>query len=248
VICGKRRSERRRGSRGYPPRVRLGIPAYFHPAIAAADWRALTQTAANAPVVVLNVATGPGRAPEPDLAAAALRARRAGARVLGYVDTAYGWRRAGPILREVHRYRSWYGLDGVFFDRASASRSHLPIYGAITGAARRAGIVVVALGHGVYPAPEYTVLADLLVAFEGPWSAYAKLSAPEWAARMAPSLFWHLVYEAPPHALGQAMGHARRCNAGVLYVTDKGGANPWDGLPSYFQRLAAPPGAMPESG
>ncbi len=217
---------------------RLGIPAYFHPAVAPADWRALANGTAVAPIVVLNVATGPGRAPDADLAAAASRARRAGARVLGYVDTAYGSRRAARILHDVHRYRAWYGLDGIFFDRASAGQGDLPGYGAISAAARRAGMTTIALGHGVYPEPAYTALADLIVAFEGPWSAYRELIVPAWAGRMPASMFWHLVYETPSSALGQAVGRAGRSNAGVVYMTDRAGPNPWDGLPSYFSRLA----------
>jgi Spherulation-specific family 4 len=219
--------------------LRLGVPAYFHPAIAPADWRALASASAAAPIIVLNVASGPGRAPDPGLATAAREARRAGARVLGYVDTGYGSRQAARIRRDVHNYRAWYGLDGIYFDRASAGKSDLPVYGAISAAARRAGITVIALGHGVYPEPGYTALADLIVAFEGPWSAYRELSVPAWARRTPHPTFWHLVYETPLPALGQAVGQAARRNAGVVYVTDRGGANPWDGLPSYFDRLLA---------
>ena len=224
-----------------PPPARLGVPAYFHPAIAATDWETLirvARAAPAAPIVVLNAASGPGRARDPDLAAVAGRLAVAGARVLGYVDTGYGARRAVRVLRDVHRYRSWYGLSGVYLDRASAAKSDLPVYGAISVAARRAGMTLTALGHGVYPDPAYTALADLIVAFEGPWTAYRRLRVPAWAARMPPATFWHLVYDTPPQDLSEAAGLASRRNAGVIYVTDRAGVNPWDGLPSYFEQLA----------
>jgi hypothetical protein len=227
----------RQGEPGQHGGLRLGVPAYFHPAIAPGDWHALTLAAAAAPVVVLNVASGPGTARDPDLAAAASRLARAGGRVIGYVDTAYGTRRASTVLREVHRYRSWYGLAGVFLDRASPAAADLPMYGALATAARRAGLTLIALGHGVYPDPRYTTVADLLVAFEGPWDAYRDLDVPLWAAGRPAGTFWHLVYDTPPQVLEVAASKAAGRNAGLVYLTDRAGANPWDGLPTYFQRL-----------
>jgi spherulation-specific family 4 protein len=223
-------------------RPRLGVPAYFHPAIAPDDWRMLTLAGPGAPVVVLNPASGPGQAPDPGLAIATRGLARAGARVLGYVDTAYGSRRATTVLHEVSRYRSWYGLTGVFLDQASSGGGELPMYGALAAAVRQSGMTLVALGHGVYPDPRYTVLADVIVAFEGPWSACRGLRVPAWAAQMPAPKFWHLVYDVPRMALGEAARLAVARNAGVVYLTDRGGANPWDGLASYFPLLAGLPG------
>jgi hypothetical protein len=208
------------------------VPAYFHPGRAADDWRALTVWRPRA--VVLNVDSGPGAVRDPAFAAVAARTIAAGVPLLGYVDTRYGSRPPGEVMAEPLRYRDWYGAQGVFLDQVSAGRDPLARYQRIVAAVRDEGIGPVVLNHGTYPDPGYAALADLLVTFEGPWHAYERLCAPSWAMRLPASRFCHLVYGAPRSLLGRVLRRAARCNAGVVYVTDREGANPWNGLPEYF--------------
>jgi hypothetical protein len=91
----------------------------------------------------------------------------------------------------------------------------------------------------VHPDPGYASLADLLVTFEGPWPAYTRMRQPEWATRLPARRLCHLVYAVPPGAYESVVGLARRNNAGVVYVTDGDGANPWGRLSRYFERAPA---------
>lgn len=213
------------------------MPAYFHPAVAAGDWHRLARGGAGVGAVIFNVASGPGAEREAELGVVAEAVRAAGIPLLGYVDTAYGWRPAEAVDAEIHRYRRWYGIDGVFLDQASSSPALLPWYRAVADDARRVGTVV--LNPGVYPDERYADLADALVTFEGPWAAYGAVRPPAWALRRPASSFWHLVYGTPPEQLGAALRHAEVCNVGVVYVTDRCGVNPWDGLPGYFEEQMA---------
>ncbi len=154
----------------------------------------------------------------------------------GYVDTAYGRRPAREIEDELARYRSWYGIRAVFLDQVSAVPEHLLRYRRIVAGVRARGAGHVVFNHGAYPDAAYAQLADLLVTFEGPWRAYRHVRAPDWASRLPAERFCHLVYAAPRPVLARALAQAGRCNAGVVYVTDRTGANPWDGLPAYFSR------------
>jgi hypothetical protein len=207
------------------------VPAYFHP-VRAADWETLA--AARPRAVVFNVDSGPGSARDPGFAATAARITAAGVPLLGYVDTRYGCRPPGEVTAELRRYRDWYGAEGVFLDQVSAGRDQLAHYEGVVAGLRDEGSGPVALNHGTYPDPGYADLAELLVTFEGPWRAYERLCAPSWAMRSPASRFCHLVYGTPRAVLGQVLRRAARCNAGSLYVTDRDGANPWDGLPGYF--------------
>jgi hypothetical protein len=215
------------------------VPAYFHPTLAPAAWTTLTHT--DGPVgwgggaVVLNVASGPGGRVEAEFVTVVGELVTAGVRVLGYVDVAYGRRAAAEVLGDVGRYREWYGTEGVFLDRAPSDAGRLAGFRGVTAAV---GGAVVA-NHGVYPEPGYAECADLLVVFEGPLAAHRDVRVPEWARRLPASRFCHLVYDVPAAALPEVRERAAACNAGVLYATDRGGANPYDGLPSYF---AEPPG------
>jgi hypothetical protein len=216
-----------------------GIPAYFHPAIAADDWATLAQAHPAVRAVVLNVADGPGITIDMALFDAAARAREAGVPVLGYVDTDYADRPIASIEAELRRYRSWYGTSGFFLDQAATDPAHLDFYQRLSRLARAAGDTIV-LNPGAHPDPAYLELADAIVTFEGPWSAYERSFVPEWVWQWSAERFWHLVYDAPEAALGPALALAAQRNAGTVYITDGAGTNPWHGLPSYFgHQLAA---------
>jgi hypothetical protein len=211
----------------------LVVPAYFHPAVAGTGWRELAAAASAVRAVILNVADGPGTAPEAELTAAAVGT---GAPLLGYVDTDYGARRVADVLADLNRHLAWYPVTGFFLDRVATDPALLPWYEPVTRLARLGGTVV--FNHGAYPAPGYAALADALVTFEGPYAAYRRVVVPAWARRLPADRFWHLVYDAPAAVLPEVLDRAAACNVGAVYVTDRSGANPWGGLPDYFAAQA----------
>jgi hypothetical protein len=111
--------------------------------------------------------------------------------VLGYVDTDYG-RPHAEVVAEIAAYREWYAIDGVFFDQTPDGSAALPHYVRLIVAARPLGAAFVALNPGLPPHPAYLDLADLVVTFEGPWSAYGDRAADAGC---------HLVYAAPRDAV-----------------------------------------------
>lgn len=213
----------------------LVVPAYFHPAVAAPDWRALAEAGRSVQAVVLNAADGPGAAPEPELTAAALATGRP---VYGYVDTDYGRRPAADIHRDLGRWYAGYPVCGVFLDRVATAVTLLPFYAGLVGRARRCGAATVVLNHGAHPHPGYADLGDALVTFEGPYAAHRRLDPPAWTRSAPPGRFWHLVHATPRRRLAETLDRAARAGVTGVFVTDRSGVNPWDGLPSYFPELA----------
>lgn len=213
------------------------VPAYFHPALFPGEWVRLADPRLSA--VVLNVYNGPGSAREPVFASAVDRVLAAGGRVTGYIDTAYGARSCADIEADARRYRDWYGVTDVFLDQVAAEPEALGTYQRISEELRARGAGFVVGNHGVHPDPGYASLADLLVTFEGPWPAYTRMRQPEWATRLPARRLCHLVYAVPPGAYASVVRLARRNNAGVVYVTDGDGANPWGRLSRYFERASA---------
>jgi Spherulation-specific family 4 len=217
----------------------LIVPAYFHPASHPQDWAWLAGRAARVRLVVLNLADGPGAQPDAAVLPALERLHSAGVAVAGYVDTNYGQRRADEALADLGRYLDWYQVAGVFFDRAAAAAQDVDYYAGLTRRARQAGAQVVALNHGTHPDEAYAEHADLLGTFEGPWRAYLDLAVPRWARSRPAGQFYHLPHSVPPGSFGDAFWLAARRNAGCVYVTDHGGANPWCRLPAgQFYRRA----------
>jgi hypothetical protein len=215
------------------------VPAYFHPAWAAQDWRALARLGPQLAFAVLNPDSGPGRAVDPGYGEPVAAVQAAGGRVIGYVDTGYGRRPASDVIRDLAAYRSWYGLRGTFLDQVPSSREHVAHYRRIAAAARRIGMDLVVLNPGVTPAPEYAEFADVVVTFEGPWVAYREHAVADWTRRHPAERFCHLVHSTPPAQVAAVCEGARGRHAGAVYATELTGANPWESLSARFGRAAA---------
>lgn len=216
------------------------VPAYFHPATAPAGWRALARAARSVRLVVVNAASGPGHERDPAYGFAVDRLLDAGTPIAGYIDTDYGRRPASDALADVIRYRAWYGVSSVFFDRVSSGVERIPYYRSLAGDARDAGARLVAFNHGTYPARDYTEHADLLGTFEGPVRAYADVDVPSWVHDLPATRFFHLIYDCPPCYAETVARLAAQRNVGSLYRTHRTGPNPWDTLPGDF------PGVRPD--
>lgn len=208
--------------------MNLLVPLYVHPSDDPGAWHRLIEAAAGTYAVVLNPASGPGAVPDPAFAAAAGALRTAGARLLGYVDTDYGTRDPAEVEADVVRHREWYGTDGCFLDQVPALPDELPAVRRLVRSVRRLGAAPVVLNPGVHPAPGYARLADLLVTFEGHWSAYVSaFSRPEWTARHPPERFCHLVYGVPEALVPLAVRTAADRGAGVAGPVTGELPNPW---------------------
>ncbi|MEU6535967.1 spherulation-specific family 4 protein [Streptomyces sp. NPDC047000] len=220
----------------------LLVPYYEHPSARPADWEALIAAAPRLYGVVLNPAGGPGPRPDPAYAAVAARLRAAGVRVLGYTDTGHGRRPVGDVLRDLAYHRAWYAVDGVLLDRAAADPHRFPHYRRLACAARAAGCATVALNPGTPPHPCYAEIADVLITFEGPWTAYRHLQGPPWYGPAGP-LTCHLVHGTPPGADAGALSRAR---GAALHCAAPGtGTRPWGALPEAVARV---PGARGRAG
>ena len=214
-----------------PPPPRLVVPAYFHPAVHPGQWEWLAEHAPQVRLVILNVASGPGTGPEAPFKEATERLRGAGVPVIGYVDTNYGSRPARQIMTELGQYLDWYEVNGVCLDRVASASANLAYYGALTARVRKLGAEVVFFNHGVYPCEAYAEHADLLGTFEGPWHAYRQLNVPRWAMAWPAEKFYHVVYSVPAGQFSEAAKLAVQRHAASVYITERGGSNPYDRLP-----------------
>jgi hypothetical protein len=220
-------SDRRR-----PAAPRMIVPAYFRPDMLPDDWAQLARHAAQVRLVILNVANGPGNQPDPVFFPALSRLRDAGVPVVGYVDTNYGQRSGQVALADLDCFLHWYDVAGVCFDRVSGTAEHLAYYAALARSSRDIGARVVVFNHGAHPIEAYAEHADVLGTFEGPWRAYLQLAVPRWTRSMAADKFYHVVYAVPLERFDDAFLLAKGRRAGCVYITDDGGANPYDRLPA----------------
>jgi hypothetical protein len=212
--------------------VRIVVPVYFHPSEHPDEWALLAERADRVRLAILNPAGGPGWGPDPAHHEPLARLRDARVGVAGYVDTDYGRRPVHDVLADLERYLQWYGVDGVCFDRAAAGREHLEHYAELARLARAAGAGSILFNHGAHPFEGYAEHAELLGTFEGPWTAYRELAIPRWTRAYPPERFYHVVHSVPPAHVEDAYVLATVRRASNAYVTDRTGANPYDGLPA----------------
>jgi hypothetical protein len=187
-------------------------------------------------IVIMNPANGPGAEARPDYRTAVSALQSGGTRVLGYVHTGYGARDPAAVLADATRYRSWYGVDGVFLDETPDAEAALPYYRSIAEQARADGLRLVALNPGTVPARGYFDIADIVVTFEGPATTYdaALRETPPWVAEAAGGKVAQLLYGA---TRAEALAAATQPGAGYLYATAGTLPDPWSALPPYLDEF-----------
>jgi hypothetical protein len=232
--------------RGAPPepapRLRLLVPAYFYPAgDGLKHWDRLITSAGRAPVVaVANVNSGPGTKPDPNYVKILDRAARAGVTLVGYVSTRYGKRPLQEVKDDVDRWLRLYpSVRGIFFDEQASGADAVGHYAALYAHARkdrgRSPVVtnpgtVCDAGYLKQPATDVACLFEAAKGFDA-------FGPPAWAERYPPARFAALAHGvADAGEMEKDVRAAVRKRIGYLYVTDGGGANPWDRLPRYWDR------------
>jgi hypothetical protein len=212
--------------------IQLVVPAYFHPAVEPGAWAVLARSARRLRLVVLNLADGPGDLLDTAFVDVLTRVMAAGVPVAGYVDTDYGRKARRDALAELRRYREWYGVRSVFFDRAASGVEHVAHYASLAESAREAGARLVAFNHGTAPAPEFARHCDLLGTFEGPWPAFRDAEVPSWVHDLPADRFFNLVYAVAPSLRRRIAVLAAERNVGSALCTDGQPPNPWSRLPA----------------
>jgi len=224
------------GSGGRPCQAAF-VPAFFSPA----GWtRAVSGS--NVPgTMILDITTsGAGSTPEPAFQAAVKQAQAAGVTVLGYADTSFGARPAAAVEQDVKNYKTWYGVTSILLDQAAADAGKLGYYRRLAGFIRSVDPGgAVWLNPGTYPDQRYMAIASVVMAFEGSYSSYSRLRVPGWVSRYPAAKFAHTIYTTPGSRLASAISLARSRHAGWVFVTDRSGANPYDGLPGFWPREQA---------
>jgi hypothetical protein len=191
--------------------------------------------------IIADPADGPGVHRDPNYVAAIEAVRGSGISVLGYITMSYGRRRHVDLTDDLARWYALYAIDGIFLDEAPTDARHISastrLYRLIKQRGQSAALVV--LNPGTHTLEPYMDACDVLVTTESPWAAYrdAYAEGPGWTHAYPADRFWHIVYDCGTVSeMRQALWLARLRNAGWVYVTDRTGVNPYDGLPTRYWR------------
>lgn len=225
------------------PQVRLLIPAYFYPGgDGLVVWQKLLETAKSVEpgllIAIVNPASGPGTVVDPNYVEVMRQARAAQITLIGYVTLSYAKRPAAEVRAEVDRWLQLYpSLQGIFFDEQPSGAASLAMVQDCLAHARRK------LPKGIFVTNPGTVCAAEYL--QGPrpptvclfehHEGFERYSLPDWGKNVSPANLAVLLYQVPDaDTMKQKLRRAIGLRTGVVYVTDRTGVNPWDGLPQYW--------------
>jgi hypothetical protein len=230
-------------------RMRLFVPAYFYPGGAGLKgWDGLIDAARKVPVTaIVNPASGPGKAPDPNYTRALDRAAGAGVTLIGYVSTSYAKRPRADVEADVDRWVTFYpAIRGIFFDEQASGPEQVEYYAALSADTRRRirnGVVITNPGTACDPAYFTRAGVDAVCVWENR-GGFERLKQPV-LEKASPEQFVALAHGvAGTAAMEQAVRKAASERIGYVYVTDDVLPNPWDRLPVYWKdEVAAVAGA-----
>lgn len=209
----------------------LIIPVYgntstqFNAAIAAAR---KVQT-----IVVLNPDDGPGSRKDTFIAGYVSKLKAAGAIVVGYISTQYGGVSTGTVQSQMNAYISYYGVQGYFLDEVSDSSGKLNYYKTLKAYAAGKGKYIVGNPGTTVPS-SYAATADVMITYEDPYSGgWTRSKPPTWAAGK-PSKIGAIVYSTNASLANGVIDRAIALGYGWIFVTDRGGSDPFGIAPSYL--------------
>lgn len=221
------------------------VPAYFYPGNNS-PWNAMTAAADDVPITaIMNPFNGPGNAKDNNYVAAVDAFRAAGGRVIGYIYSSYGARPLAQVTADIDKYRTWYGIDGIFVDEMANTgpAQRLDYYRSIYNYVKGVDPAWEVMGNpGTTTIEQYATwpTADRFMVFENVGANYPAYVPSAWNANYDDEKFVHLVHtEASSTNMQAYLNLAVGRNTRGIYVTDDVMNNPWDTLPSYWEAEVA---------
>lgn len=232
-----------------PRRLVSFTPAYHYPGVSTGPDRAIwTAWQSGSGVMVANQNSGMFTAIDTNYNEAINDALAAGSIVIGYVSTNYGLRAEADVRRDID---SWYSIypqiKGIFLDEGPVDCALVPKYQSIVDyVSGKQTAAFITLNPGVAATPQcFDGVANALVTFEGPESAYATATFDSWQ-QTAQSAIVHIVHSSTTCATGNVSAlndRALAVGADYIYVTQE--LNNYTLLPSCWNSEASLAGKGP---
>lgn len=183
--------------------------------------------------VTVNPDNGPGTTKDQNYTELVKRLKTTGILVLGYVPTNFGTQNTTRVMNEILEYKKWYNVNGILFDEMPTASGKEYYYKTIGSFAKSQGLFTVG-NPGADVSESYVGILDNLIIYEDAGLPYLKSLQG-----------WHLKYDKQHFAITPydvaLLNQSYILNAskyvGYIYITDGKLPNPWNALPSYFNKL-----------
>jgi hypothetical protein len=229
----------RPASAATPASTGLIVPLYAYPTDP--SWSALIQAKEaypNVPIIaVVNPDSGPGSSPNSNYVSGIASLKDAGITVVGYIATDYASVSLSTVEASISDYKSWYNVNGVFFDEMSNSQSESGYYSSATDYAYSIGLGLTVGNPGTSVPSNYVYTVNIIVLYESPGLPSASTIASS-AMGYASSNFAVMAYDVglPSQSYIQDLAPY----VSYVYFTDGQAPNPYPGIvASYLDDLTA---------
>jgi Spherulation-specific family 4 len=223
---------------GTTPSTGVIVPLYAYPTDS--TWATLIQEKQAHPgvpvVAIINPTRfGTGRYYDPNFASGVMSLQAAGITVVGYVATNYCARYVGWVETNIDRYKSWYAVNGMFFDEMPIYGGCEAYYSTLSGYAYSLGMSLTVGNPGATIDTSYIGTVNMLVVYEGS----GEPSVSSLASRIAgydKSNFAIIAYGVNSYSPSYVQSASRYL--GYMYLTIGILPDPYTGvLPSYLDRM-----------
>ncbi|MHB8566811.1 MAG: spherulation-specific family 4 protein [Nitrososphaerales archaeon] len=213
------------------------VPLYSYPG---SDWNIVEQAKYAHPsvpiVAIVSPDNGPGSSQDPNYVSGVDNLRSAGVTVLGYVYTSYASRSSASVIADINTYKSWYNINGIFFDEMSNVPGNEAYYLALSTYAKSIGLGFTVGNPGRIVPASYIGTVDCIVTYENQGlpniSSLASLDA-NFSKNGLAAISYGV------NALDTSFAQSASKYVGYIYLTDNSLPNPYSELPPYFSSLVA---------
>jgi len=208
------------------------VPLYSYPG---SYWNQLIQAKNAHPsvpiVAIINPNNGPGSSIDSTYVSSVQQLQSAGIQVLGYVATGYGSNSQSSEESQVNSYINWYHVDGIFFDEMANWSGLETYYATLNNYVHNHGLKMTVGNPGADTLSSYIGTMDNLVIYENP-GLPTTTNLGGWHTSYAKTNFSYMAYGVSLPSLSYVTSTSSYVS--YIYITNDGGDNPYDTVPSYF--------------
>jgi hypothetical protein len=215
------------------------IPFYIYPTSFA--WNVVANEKSmhpNVPIVtIINPNSGPGTYQDPNYVNGINKLRSAGVTVIGYVYTSYASRPITSVEQDIRVYKSFYpNINGIMFDEMNnvAGSGHESYYSTVSNYAKALGFSFTVGNAGADVPPSFVGTVDTILNFER--QGYPSINYLDGWHSQYSKYRWGMTSYGDSY-LSDAFVYYAKQYSGYICITNDVLPNPYDTLPSYFDRL-----------
>src|SRR5713101_2724080 len=213
------------------------IPLYTYPTDG--SWAATLQARnahPNVPIIaVINPNNGPDGSSDSNYVQGVKNFQAAGIIVLGYVATGYASHGMSDLDAQIRSYWNWYRVNGIMFDEMSNVQGNENYYSTLNTYVKSLGMTMTMGNPGTSVPSSYIGTLDSLCIFEQ--SGLPTLSYLSSYSGHPKSNFAYIGLSVS--SLNTSYEVSSSNYVQWIYITDAGGGNPYNVLPSYFMNEVA---------